>query len=127
MSTKILYFEDNFVNAQFLQRGLKKVMPMHVSFHLAQDGKEGLAMTQDIQPDIIIMDLHMPGMDGLTALKHLKSLDSTKHIPVIILTADVVSDILSEAQRCGAYSVLSKPISLRLLRHTIEQALGLLV
>lgn len=125
MTLNILCIEDEIVNAHFLQRSLNKLLSVPFEIHIAHDGAEGVAMAKRLIPDLIIMDFNMPGMDGLTATECLKADLQTQDIPIIMLTAGVESEIAPRARALGVASFLSKPISLRLLRHTVETVLRL--
>lgn len=76
---------------------------------MAYDGAEGLAMAGDHHPDLVVLDVRMPVMDGLTALGHLKSRADTKHIPVVMLSASVVDE--DAALDGGARFFIRKPFT----------------
>lgn len=73
----------------------------------AEDGLQGTKMAFEHQPDAILLDIRMPGMDGLTALKLIRDNETTKDTPVVILSASHVDQ--AEALECGAKYFLSKP------------------
>ncbi len=77
---------------------------------------------KDYQPDLILLDIWMSGMDGRDICKHLKSKDSTKHIPVIIVSAN--KDIRQIAADCGADDYLAKPFDMKVLLGKIDKFLG---
>src|SRR5438874_219607 len=81
---KILVIEDNENNRVLLTRRLK---PRGYEVLTAQDAESGLTMIASEKPDLILMDIGLPGMDGFAATRQLKSDPATKHIPVIALTA----------------------------------------
>lgn len=72
--------------------------------------------------DLILLDIRMSGTDGLLICKHLKSLDATKHIPIILVSA--VPELESRAQEAGADGFLEKPFNMRQLLHIIEKYTG---
>ncbi len=78
----------------------------------APDGQKGVEMAVDNQPSLIIMDLMMPGMDGATAIWHIKQNVSTKHIPVLVLSAYVKGDQAKRALDAGAEELISKSLIL---------------
>lgn len=90
----------------------------------AHDGLAGVAAAQSIQPDAIVLDIRMPGMDGLSALAKLREQDSTRHIPALILTANVVETVRNKAMGLGAYCFLKKPCDSNDLLTAIRGALG---
>ncbi len=90
----------------------------------AHDGLAGVAAAQSIQPDAIVLDIRMPGMDGLSALAKLREQDSTRHIPALILTANVVETVRNKAMGLGAYCFLKKPCDSNDLLKAIHAAIG---
>lgn len=90
----------------------------------AHDGLAGVAAAQSSRPDAIILDIRMPGMDGLTALARLREKKSTRNIPTIILTANVVETVRSKALGLGAYCFLKKPCDPGDLLKTVRGAIG---
>jgi len=89
----------------------------------ASNGEEALEVASTQKPNVIVLDVLMPGMDGVTALKKLKADDALKHIPVILLTARGYTLDPEEAKRAGASCYLTKPFSpSELLGHVKELA-----
>jgi CheY-like chemotaxis protein len=78
----------------------------------ASDGQTGIEMTAEHQPALVIMDLMMPGMDGATAIWHLKQNPSTKRIPVLVLSAYIKGDQAKRALEAGAAELVSKSLIL---------------
>jgi CheY-like chemotaxis protein len=78
----------------------------------ASDGQKGVEMTVEHQPDLVIMDLMMPGMDGATAIWHLKQNLATKHIPILVLSAYIRGDQAKRALDAGAAELVSKSLIL---------------
>jgi len=78
----------------------------------ALDGKEGLAKARDCHPDLILLDIMMPAMDGWQVLERLKKDEATKNIPVIIFTAKEYSDGKTLAEKKGAVDFIAKPFEL---------------
>ncbi len=87
---------------------------------IAVNGQECLDVALQQQPDIIVMDVRMPVMDGLNALKQLKAIDATRHIPVIMLSASVVDN--EAALESGARFFIRKPFDGRSLMEAIKMA-----
>ena len=75
----------------------------------ARDGQEGLALARKEQPDVILLDVMMPGMDGPETLRALRSCRETAHIPVVFLTAKGLAAQLSELAALGAAGIILKP------------------
>jgi CheY-like chemotaxis protein len=78
----------------------------------AGDGQTGVEMSTEHQPALIIMDLMMPGMDGATAIWHLKQNQATQHIPILVLSAYVKGDQAKRALEAGAAELVSKSLIL---------------
>ncbi len=87
----------------------------------AVDGEEAVSKAVQEQPDAIILDVTMPGMDGFDALKELKSKEDTAAIPVIVLTSKGRAIARQEAESLGAAAFLNKPFSPRILAEEIAR------
>jgi CheY-like chemotaxis protein len=107
MTTHILLVEDNPENRDMLSRRLIR-RGYQVSF--AGDGAEAMAMTQSGRPDIVLMDLSLPVMDGWEATRRLKADPATRAIPIIVLTAHAMAGDRSSAFAAGADDYDTKPI-----------------
>jgi CheY-like chemotaxis protein len=90
----------------------------------AHDGLTGVAAAQSDRPDAIVLDIRMPGMDGLSALARLRGQESTRHIPAIILSANVVDTARNEAMGLGAHCFLEKPCDPSDLLKALRAAIG---
>lgn len=110
--SKILLVDDNEITLKLIKRYLEDC---EYDVFVAGDGEECLSMVRDNPPDIILLDVMMPKLDGYGTIKILKSNEDTKDIPVIIVTAlnDVVNQVKSI--KSGADDFLSKPIEEKLL------------
>ena len=93
--------------------------------HEARDGREALLQVRAVKPDLILLDLRMPGMDGLAVLAKLKAHRRTSGIPVIIVSAKGETDSLLEGQRAGATDYLIKPFQIEELYTVIRRQLAL--
>ncbi|MBX2884563.1 MAG: response regulator [Granulosicoccus sp.] len=110
----ILYIEDNADNAYMLSRRLQR---KGYSVVVAVDGAKGVETARSLQPDIILMDLDLPVMDGWAASGKLKSLNATRHIPIIAVSSHVLPDDRQNALTAGCDEYETKPIDFeRLLR-----------
>ena len=90
----------------------------------ANTGDEGIKLVMKKMPDLIMLDMGLPDMDGLQIIKLLKANEKTKNIPVIMCTAkDSVSDV-DESFRLGAVGYIVKPFSLQRIRDKIDEILG---
>lgn len=90
----------------------------------ARDAEEAQSVLKEIRPDLILMDIQMPGMDGLTLTRLLKSNPSYKDIPVIALTAFAMKGDEDKAREAGCHSYITKPIETRKLPGQIAQILA---
>ncbi len=120
---KILYVEDVFVNVELVKQILTRNRP-NVELISASNGLAGIEMAQAQTPDLILMDIHMPGMDGQTAFKKLQTISATKSIPVIALTADAMDGDIKKALDIGFKSYLTKPIDIAKFLEEIDRVLA---
>ncbi len=89
----------------------------------AWDGETGVRLTREEQPDLILMDLSLPEMDGWTATSHLKADDTTQQIPIIALTAHAMLGDRERALEAGCDDFISKPINFRELAQKLQEYL----
>ncbi|MCP4980740.1 MAG: response regulator [Gammaproteobacteria bacterium] len=118
--TTILYVEDNEDNIYMLSRRLRRE-GFEVS--IARTGAEGVAIAHDSLPDLIIMDLVLPEMDGFEAARQLRSADDTSHIPIIALSASVLPEHQHRAIDAGCDDFETKPVEFVRLLMKIEHLL----
>lgn len=90
----------------------------------ASDGEEALEKALSQKPDLILLDIIMPRLDGHGTLEKLRQMDATRHIPVIMLTAQSQADDVHRANNAGANGYFVKPFDLVELLHKIEQVLA---
>jgi two-component system, cell cycle response regulator DivK len=118
---KILLVEDNDMNRDMLSRRLER---KGYEILIAVDGKEGVEIAQSQRPDLILMDMSLPVMDGWEATRQLKANPETRHIPVIALTAHAMSGDKEKALEAGCDDYDTKPVELPRLLEKIEALLG---
>lgn len=114
---KILLVEDNEMNRDMLSRRLER---RGYTVVMAMDGKEGIAVAEAEAPDLILMDISLPVMDGYEATRQLKASPHTRHIPVIALTAHAMSGDRDKALAAGCDDYDTKPIELPRLLEKIQ-------
>src|SRR5262245_43139678 len=114
---KILYVEDNDDNVYMLKNRLTRAGYTVV---VANDGTQGVAMATSEQPDLILMDLTLPDIDGGEATRRLKADPATKHIPVIALTAHAMSGDREKAIAAGCDDFDTKPVEMPRLLEKIS-------
>jgi CheY-like chemotaxis protein len=105
--TTILYVEDNEDNIYMLSRRLNRE---GYEVSIARTGSEGVAMARDELPDLVIMDLVMPAMDGFEAAQQIRSAGETSHIPIIALSASVLPEHRHRAIDAGCDDFETKPV-----------------
>ena len=117
--TKVLYVEDNDDNVYMLKMRLELLDGFEVV--TAEDGEKGCAMARSERPDIILMDLEMPVMDGWEATRQLKSSPATRDIPIIALSAHALASEREKALAAGADEFDTKPIEFDRLVATVQR------
>lgn len=115
---KILYVEDNEDNIFMLKNRLTRAGHTVV---VATDGAQGVAMASSERPDVILMDLSLPVLDGWQATREIKAAADTKHIPVIALTANAMAGDREKALAAGCDDYDTKPVELPRLLGKIRQ------
>ena len=118
---KILLVEDNEMNRDMLSRRLTR-RGFHVV--IAVDGAQGVAMAKAESPDLILMDMSLPVMNGWDATRELKADPGTQQIPVIALTAHVMTGDREKGIEAGCDDFDTKPVELPSLLEKIEALLG---
>jgi len=118
---KVLLVEDNEMNRDMLSRRLVR-RGYEVVF--AADGQQGIDMAASENPDIILMDLSLPVIDGWEATRRVKAQAATKNIPIIGLTAHAMSDDRDKAIDAGCDEYDTKPVELERLIGKMERLLG---
>ena len=119
--SKILLVEDNEMNRDMLSRRLVR---KGFEVVIAVDGKAGVDMASSTNPDIILMDLSLPVMDGWEATRQIKANPATQGIPVIALTAHAMSGDEVKAREAGCDDYDTKPVNLNRLLEKIGSFLG---
>lgn len=116
----LLLVEDNVHNRRIFSDVLS-----HYGFEVleAGNGEEAIELTQTKLPDLILMDLSLPVLDGWQATKHLKSLQTCKHIPIVALTAHAMTGDEDQAREVGCDGYISKPVSPKQLVVKVEEFL----
>ena len=118
---KLLLVEDNEMNRDMLSRRLRK---KGYEVAIAVDGKAGVEMASSEAPELILMDMSLPIMDGWQATQHIKADAATSKIPVIALTAHAMESDRAKALEAGCDDYDTKPIELKRLLSKIETLLG---
>jgi CheY-like chemotaxis protein len=119
--TKILLVEDNEMNRDMLSRRLKK---KQYEVLIALDGQQGIDLAKSEIPDLILMDMSLPIIDGWEATRQIKAGEKTTSIPVIALTAHAMSGDRERAIEAGCIDYETKPVEFSRLLAKIEIVLG---
>ena len=119
---KVLYIEDNDDNIYMLKMRLELLDEFEVL--TAEDGEKGCEMAAAERPDIVLMDLEMPGIDGWEATRRLKSNADTRDIPVIALSAHALAGSREKALAAGCDEFDTKPVEFDRLVATLRRVLA---
>jgi two-component system cell cycle response regulator DivK len=116
----ILVVEDNALNLKLVRDVLT-----HAGYRIvsATSGEEGVRLASEVRPDLVLMDLQLPGIDGAEALRRLRATVSST-LPVVAVTAFAMDEDRAKAERDGFDGYLRKPISVRALPQQVRQILG---
>lgn len=119
---QVLFVEDDAMN----RRVVKDMLSVAgAEMAEAEDAETGLRMIEDGQYNIILMDLRMPGMDGMTAIRHIRArTDGKATLPIIVVTADTALDIRRDCLEGGADEVLMKPVAMNALFDAIGRMMA---
>ena len=118
----ILFVEDDAMNRRVVRDMLTVA---GATMDEAHDAESGLQMIDSHEYDIVLMDLRMPGMDGLTAIKHIRArTDEKAGVPVIVVTADTALDICRDCIDQGADEVILKPVAMNKLFDAIGRLIA---
>ena len=118
---RLLYVEDNEMNRDMLSRRLQR---RGYEVLIAVDGEQGLSMAASEKPDVILMDMSLPVVDGWEATRRLKAAPDTRRIPIIGLTAHAMATDRDKCLEAGCDDYDTKPVELGRLLEKIERLLG---
>jgi two-component system cell cycle response regulator DivK len=115
---RILYIEDHPAQSDIMKQMLEF---SGYTVVLAMSGEEGIEKARESQPDVILMDLRMPGIGGIEAIKQLKQDPSVADIPVVVLSAWTSQRNREDAEEAGAAKFLAKPVDTKRLVEEINE------
>ncbi len=118
----VLVIEDDELNLKLVKEMLRLGNYRTIE---AMDAETGIQMSRRHKPDLILMDIHLPKMDGLSATRIIKSDENLKQIPIVALTALAMADDREKALEAGCDDYVTKPFRLKNLLKTIDQLLRL--
>ncbi len=119
-ANKLLIIEDNAITRSFLRALFNKI---DLNIELAKDGKSGIKKALEWKPDLVLMDIRLPDINGLEATRTIKESPIGKDIPVVILSADVLSSQKQTALELGAEDYLTKPLQIKELQTILNKFL----
>jgi len=117
----ILYIEDNLYNVQLVERLL--LQRPDIQLLTSVQGSPGIAMAQERGPELILLDVHLPDINGFDVLERLRSDPATSRIPIVVLSADATPGQVRRFRDAGANDYLTKPLDLKLLLGLIDNYL----
>ena len=120
MEAKLLLVEDNEMNRDMLSRRLER---RGYRVLIATDGEQGVTLAHGEKPDLILMDMSLPVLDGWSATRQLKAAPETRNIPIVALTAHAMPADQQKAREAGCDDYDTKPIDLPRLLEKIETLL----
>lgn len=124
----VLLAEDNDDHALLIQMALERATPIPVKVHRAHNGDEAIAMVEDVSPDLILLDLKMPGRTGHEVLEAIKADEEFRRIPVAVLTSSDRDEDVAQSYGLGGNHFITKPenpaeleVRLRSLLRNVEE------
>jgi signal transduction histidine kinase/ActR/RegA family two-component response regulator len=117
----LLYVEDNPANAELVEQLVARRPDLRLLS--AADGDLGVALAREYQPEVILMDINLPGISGIQAMKILRADPSTAHIPIIALSANAVPGDVEKSLQAGFFDYLTKPIRVQAFMDALDVAL----
>ncbi len=118
---RIVYVEDNPANFVLV----RKVLETHGEYNVEQaaSAEEGWTQITAAPPELVLLDLDLPGMSGLDLARRLKVDDRTRHVPLVAISASVMKEERSQALEAGCVWFIEKPFDLQELRRVVRQAI----
>ncbi|MDZ7704917.1 MAG: PAS domain S-box protein [Trueperaceae bacterium] len=109
-ANKVLYIEDNLSNLKLIRRIVGRIA--NIELMSAMQGSIGLTLAREHRPAVILLDLHLPDMDGDAVLQKLQQDENTRDIPVVMISADATPNQIERLKAMGAYDYLTKPLDI---------------
>ena len=117
----LLYIEDNPANMKLVEQIVARIPDLHLL--TAVNGTLGIELARAAHPDVILMDINLPGISGIEALKRLSEDPSTTHIPIVALSANAMPHDIANGLAVGFYRYLTKPIKVKEFMDTLNETL----
>jgi len=120
MTIKVLYVEDHPASVDIMRRRLQD---QDIQLFVAPNGEAGIDLAHRLKPDLILMDINMPGMNGIEAMSHIRDNRLTRHIPIVLMTVSTSERTRVYAQMMGCDDYLVKPVEQADFLETLAQFL----
>jgi CheY-like chemotaxis protein len=117
----VLYIEDNPANLRLVEQVLMIIPNLHM--WSAAEPLLGLELAMEHLPDLILLDINLPGMDGFEVLKQLRSNEASREIPVIAISANAMSKDIEKGEAAGFDGYITKPVNVKELLSIVESKL----
>jgi CheY-like chemotaxis protein len=117
----LLYIEDNLANVRLIEQLISRRADMRLL--TAGNGKDGIALARGYLPDVILMDINLPGISGVEAMKLIRQDPLTAHIPIVALSANAIPRDIEQGIKAGFFRYLTKPIKVNEFLETLNVAL----
>ncbi len=117
----LLYIEDNLANVRLIEQLISRRKDMRLL--TAGNGKDGIALARGYLPDVILMDINLPGISGIEAMKLIRQDPLTAHIPIVALSANAIPRDIEQGIKAGFFRYLTKPIKVNEFLETLNVAL----
>ena len=117
----VLYIEDNIANFRLVEVALSH--RPHISLITAMQGELGIDLALRHQPDLILLDIHLPVLMGDKVLARLKAQPETQDIPIVVISADATQSKIDKLLAAGAHAYLTKPFNIKELLQTVDDLL----
>jgi len=117
----LLYVEDNTTNVKLIEQLISRRKDMRLL--TAGNGKDGIALARGYLPDVILMDINLPGISGIEAMKIIRQDPVTAHIPIVALSANAIPRDIDQGLKAGFFRYLTKPIKVNEFLETLKVAL----
>ncbi len=118
----LLYIEDNPANTRLMERAVSQLSYLRLQH--AATAEDGLRRIHEIKPDLVLMDINLPGMDGYEALSRLQRDPLTREIPVIAITANAMPSEVARGFQAGFVEYITKPLNIKLFLDTVDTMIG---
>ena len=121
-SATVLYVEDNPANLKLMEKVFKRLS--NIRMITAHNAEIGLVMAEQERPDLVLMDINLPGMDGVQALEEMKKSETLRHIPVIAVSANAMPHDVERAMNAGFKAYITKPFQIEEILAAVKSQLS---